>query len=235
MSAMLYSTIARCWFKLRGYHHLVYTPTHTNTHACTLLLTWAGFKQWQAQDYSGLHPLTPPTPHTHHPQPSPPTHTDHPAPPSSNPEHHSIERDSVDERIQLHPSSPMPLPPPPLSFPFQIPKFLSMKNESLFFGILCNRRTHFAHPLPTSLGRKWVVGADSFHTEISLIVWLRVTSTPQWQQLLINPTIHHPALAIGGLSPKLFHLNFPCAFQPCGVRKWCSFTCRMTLSLSYPS
>lgn len=80
-----------------------------------------------------------------------------------------------------------------------------MKNDSLFLGILYNRRSHFA---PPSMGRKWVVGADSSHTEISVIVWLRVTSTPQWQQLLINPTSHHPALPIGGFSPKLSPLNF---------------------------
>lgn len=80
-----------------------------------------------------------------------------------------------------------------------------MKNDSLFLGILYNRRSHFA---PPSMGRKWVVGADSSHTEISVIVWLCVTSTPQWQQLLINPTSHHPALPTGGFSPKLFPLNF---------------------------
>lgn len=50
--------------------------------------------------------------------------------------------------------------------------------------------------------------ADSSHTEISVIVWRRVTSAPQWQQLLINPTSHHPALPIGGFSPKLFPLHF---------------------------
>lgn len=47
----------------------------------------------------------------------------------------------------------------------------------------------FCPPPPLSLvGRKWVVGAESSHTEISVIVRLRVTRTPQWQQLLINPT-----------------------------------------------
>lgn len=80
-----------------------------------------------------------------------------------------------------------------------------MKNDSLFLGVLYNRRPHFA---PPSMGRKWVVGADSSHTEISVIAWLRVTSTPQWQQLLINPTSHHQALPHGGFSLKLFPLNF---------------------------
>lgn len=48
--------------------------------------------------------------------------------------------------------------------------------------------------MPTpSTGRKWVAGADSSHTEISVIVWLRVTNTPRWRQLLINPTSHRPA------------------------------------------
>lgn len=80
-----------------------------------------------------------------------------------------------------------------------------MKNDSLFLGVLYNRRPHFA---PPSMGRKWVVGADSSHTEISVMAWLRVTSTPQWQQLLINPTSHHQALPHGGFSRKPFPLNF---------------------------
>lgn len=74
-----------------------------------------------------------------------------------------------------------------------------MKNDSLVFGTTDG-------PLPPApqWGRKWVVGADSSHTELSVIVWLCVTSTPQWQQPLINPTSPHHALPIGGFSPKLF-------------------------------
>lgn len=49
-------------------------------------------------------------------------------------------------------------------------------------------------PLPASpsMGRKWVGGADSSHTELSVIVLLCVTSTPQRQQPLINPTVRPP-------------------------------------------
>lgn len=134
--------------------------------------------------------------------------------------YHLIETDSADfysknKRILLILLLPTPCP----LLPFGFPNSFKWKMILFLLGILSNRRSHFA---PSSMGRKWVVGADSSHTEISVIVWLHVTSSPQWQQLLINPTSHHSALPIGSFTPKLFsELFFFCVLRLC-VFGWCS-------------
>lgn len=133
-----------------------------------------------------------------------------------------------------------------LALPLALSFLFGFSNSSqwkMALSFLLFRTTDGPILLPPSVGRKWVEGADSSHTEISVIAWLRVTRTPQWQQLLINPTSHHPALPIGGFSPKLFLPNFflcfwlhvmgccSCGgdFSDCSLSTYCSVVCRTTV------
>lgn len=96
-----------------------------------------------------------------------------------------------------------------------------MRNESHSLSIMYKSWPYFVPPCPQT-GRKWVMGAEPSRTEGPVIVRLRVTRTPQWHQILINPTSQRkapPGPLVASLQnfPPL-HLRSVCVFS--ALRQW---------------
>lgn len=128
-------------------------------------LTWAGFKRQQAQDYSGLDSVT------------------------SLPGVSQIQE--TDSAVSLKQKRLVIsfLPTAALSFVSFLDLWVALNEKWISLCQCCVQQTVlFCTPSLPQVWRERVVGADSSRTESPIIVRLRVTSTPQWQQLLINPT-----------------------------------------------